>query len=329
MKYECDIIQDLIPLYVDDICSEKSKEIVTEHITECDVCSHMVTELKKNELTNQLSCEKEQVLSTHAKKERRRTTTVGLVFAGILMIPLIVCLICNLATNHGLSWFFIVLTSHMILASLTVVPLLASKNRFLWATGAFLFSLTALLLTISILTHGDWFFIAVIPSVFGTLMLLLPLIMVKLPLSDNWKKHKALLGCIFETISLFAILFTCGIYTKEPGFFKVSMTITGYCLILPYVIIVIANYIPMRGFQKAALISFVSGIHLAFINDVVDYSIGIFHELSLLHPDFVNWSPESSKGNSGWILIITGVSLTVLFLIIDLIKKAVEKKRAN
>lgn len=330
MKYECEIIQDLIPLYVDEICSEKSKEMVTEHIAECDVCSNMVTELKKSELTNQLSCEKGQVLSTHAKKERRRSTTVGLAFAGILMIPLIICLICNLATNHGLSWFFIVFTSLMIFASLTVVPLLVSKDRFLWATGAFLFSLTALLLTISILTHGDWFFIAVIPSVCGTLMLLLPIIMVKLPLTDQLKRHRALLGCFLETICLYAIIIVSGIYSKVPGYFQVSMPITCYCMILPYAIIVIANYIPIRRLQKGALISFVTGIHLAFINDVVDRSIGIIHKLSLQkRPDFKNWNLESNDANTGWLMIITGVVLTIIFLIIDLIKKAIQNKKAK
>lgn len=38
MKIECDIISDLMPLYVDGICSDKSKTIVEDHLEECLSC---------------------------------------------------------------------------------------------------------------------------------------------------------------------------------------------------------------------------------------------------------------------------------------------------
>ena len=34
MKYNCDLISDLLPLYKDDICSDTTKKIVEEHIAE-------------------------------------------------------------------------------------------------------------------------------------------------------------------------------------------------------------------------------------------------------------------------------------------------------
>ncbi len=38
MKYPCGIINDLLPLFVDDVLSDESKQAVTEHLTECDSC---------------------------------------------------------------------------------------------------------------------------------------------------------------------------------------------------------------------------------------------------------------------------------------------------
>ena len=32
----CDVIRDLIPLYIDDICSEQSKRLIEDHIDECE-----------------------------------------------------------------------------------------------------------------------------------------------------------------------------------------------------------------------------------------------------------------------------------------------------
>ena len=36
-KIPCEIIRDLLPLYQDDICSEKSRNAIEEHIKECEI----------------------------------------------------------------------------------------------------------------------------------------------------------------------------------------------------------------------------------------------------------------------------------------------------
>lgn len=38
MKYECDIVKDLMPLYIDDVLSENSKMFVKDHIDSCEAC---------------------------------------------------------------------------------------------------------------------------------------------------------------------------------------------------------------------------------------------------------------------------------------------------
>ena len=40
----CELINDLLPLYADDVCSEESKSAVAEHIAECEKCR---TQLEK------------------------------------------------------------------------------------------------------------------------------------------------------------------------------------------------------------------------------------------------------------------------------------------
>lgn len=46
-NYDCQVIQDLLVLYQDDICSGKSKQIVEEHLSECNTCKNYLEELKK------------------------------------------------------------------------------------------------------------------------------------------------------------------------------------------------------------------------------------------------------------------------------------------
>lgn len=48
MKLNCDIIQDLIPSYADEICSEASKSCVEEHLQTCENCRKLVELCKNN-----------------------------------------------------------------------------------------------------------------------------------------------------------------------------------------------------------------------------------------------------------------------------------------
>ncbi|WP_102335634.1 zf-HC2 domain-containing protein [Salimicrobium jeotgali] len=45
----CEVIQDLIPLYVEDMLSEDSKELVEIHLDECKECNEYLNELKTTE----------------------------------------------------------------------------------------------------------------------------------------------------------------------------------------------------------------------------------------------------------------------------------------
>jgi hypothetical protein len=38
MSYPCEIIKDLLPLYVDEVCSEESRAAVAAHLAECGAC---------------------------------------------------------------------------------------------------------------------------------------------------------------------------------------------------------------------------------------------------------------------------------------------------
>lgn len=43
---KCEIIRDLIPLYLDKVCSEDSRKLVEEHLEECSECRKYMKELE-------------------------------------------------------------------------------------------------------------------------------------------------------------------------------------------------------------------------------------------------------------------------------------------
>lgn len=48
MKTPCTVIEDLIPLYVDGICSEESSKIVGKHLAECEDCRKRMASFKND-----------------------------------------------------------------------------------------------------------------------------------------------------------------------------------------------------------------------------------------------------------------------------------------
>ena len=47
MKKDCDVILDLLPLYHDRVCSEKSRELVEDHLKECESCRQALDSISK------------------------------------------------------------------------------------------------------------------------------------------------------------------------------------------------------------------------------------------------------------------------------------------
>ena len=106
MKYECDVIRDLIPLYIDDVASTASRRMVEEHLAECADCRALLGRMKSEEVETAINFEKEDVIAGQRRFFKRRSAVIGSVIAGIFMVPVLICLIVNLASGSGLDWFF-------------------------------------------------------------------------------------------------------------------------------------------------------------------------------------------------------------------------------
>ena len=47
-KISCDIIKDLLPLYYDNVCSNESKKMIEEHLSECDRCKSELNRIEED-----------------------------------------------------------------------------------------------------------------------------------------------------------------------------------------------------------------------------------------------------------------------------------------
>ena len=77
MKMNCDIIQDLIPSYVDEICSEASKKCVEEHLAECENCKKIVVGYQENEIVGSSMERKEFDGFKKVKRKMQRQSVIS------------------------------------------------------------------------------------------------------------------------------------------------------------------------------------------------------------------------------------------------------------
>jgi len=95
-QMNCDIIQDLIPSYVDGISSDATKECVEEHVRECNQCRSMVNIYRDTEISN---CNIEQKQIDVFKKFHSQMKLMNL-FSMILVLLLIGLGIYTFCNNH-------------------------------------------------------------------------------------------------------------------------------------------------------------------------------------------------------------------------------------
>lgn len=51
MKYDCEVIKDLLPIYKDGVTNKKSNEVIEEHLKECKECKEYYCAINQSEIT--------------------------------------------------------------------------------------------------------------------------------------------------------------------------------------------------------------------------------------------------------------------------------------
>ncbi len=237
MKTDCEIIRDLLPLYVDDICSEKSRLLVDEHLAECTECTDLLNRLRKTEIETGLKEEKRDVIGYGVRKFKQLTARMGITASGMFMIPLLALLVINLIAGSQMGWFLIVLAAMAVAASVIAVPVLVPESKLFWTLCAFTTSTELLLAVTCMVTRGDWFWVAGSAFLFGMAVCFLPWAIKAKPLR-KWvgNRNKTLIVLAVDTI-LFLIMMTMIMLNGGNGnrFWTTVGVVAGITLAVLYV----------------------------------------------------------------------------------------------
>ena len=89
MNRDCEIVQDLLPLYVDGICSHSSAELVETHVRDCEICQSAFENMRANTSETILKEEKGSVLVRHEKWEIQKFLKSLITAIGVIYFPFV------------------------------------------------------------------------------------------------------------------------------------------------------------------------------------------------------------------------------------------------
>lgn len=315
MKYSCEIVKDLLPLYCDDVCSKESKLMVEEHLKECVSCKTVLTKMEKHDYDDTLTNERKHVVENYAKKVKRRSVSIGIALASVLVIPVIICLIVNLATGHALDWFFIVLTSLMLFASLSVVPLVVEKKKLLWTLSSSMLSLMLLLITCCLYVNGDWFFVTSISVILGLSVIFGPYVIGELPW-DGCAKHKAVLGLALDTILLYVLLLVCGFYLNDPLYWECAFFIATPFVLLVWILCALIRSTKLDAFIKGGIGVLLIGVFTTFTNGFITWVLEGTFRVRFIYAHLNTWHSDMLINANIELLILITTSILGGILIV-------------
>lgn len=99
-KVNCEIIQDLLALYVDDVCSPSSKESIEIHVESCSNCKDKLNDLQRDEIPSQLREEKDETY-------KKLATNIRLKKAAFILTCIVIALVILIIGNkiyYRLAW---------------------------------------------------------------------------------------------------------------------------------------------------------------------------------------------------------------------------------
>lgn len=247
------MISDLLPLYKDDICSESSRKIVDEHIAECPSCKKLLDAMSDTAIDEKILKEKNEVIDSQAKFFKRKSTLAGSIIGLIFALPILICLIVDIATGGGLGWFFIVLAAMMTAASLIIVPLLMPKNKMFMTMVSFTASVILLLAVCAIFTGGNWFFVAASSTLFGLTMFFAPFICCRRPVREHLGNHKGLVIMGAYTLTFILMMVCIGIHTGPAAFFPLAASISLPLVGMAWAIFASCRYLRTNALVKTGI----------------------------------------------------------------------------
>lgn len=225
-------------------------------------------------------------------------------------ITLVVCFICNLAVNHTLSWFFIVLSS--LLCAYSFIPTFTwifEKQKFLVFTVTTYVSIALLLFTCAVYTNGMyWFMTSCIGVLMGYVLVFLPIVLSKTKLF----RYRFIFSFLSEFVLTVLLLLNVNVWYPFSLVRAIAITAYGF---LPLIFCAVVCLLDFDGFLKAGICTLFTTVIFYFANYVIGLLFGATG--NQYQVDFNDWE-RCINGNIYLLCLLAFSLLGVAFIAVGI-----------
>lgn len=233
-------------------------------------------------------------------------------------VTLFTCFICNLAVNHTLSWFFIVLSA--LICSYTFVPNITcffESGKLLAFSISTYFSICLLLFTCAMYTGGfSWFLTACIGVLIGYELLFVPILLSKTRIS----RYKFVIS--FALACVLTILLLLNINIWHPFMIISAILVTCYAF-TPAIFCTVICTLRFDAFLKTGACITFGTILFYYTEYVADVLFGT--NSGNYQVNFKDWA-QYSEGNVQLICLVSLLLISVVFSIIGIFRSLKKSK---
>ena len=219
-------------------------------------------------------------------------------------VALLTCLICNLAVDHTLSWFFIVSTA--LLCAYSFLPtftfFVRSKKLLVFVCSSFL-SICLLLFTCAVYTDSlYWVPTACIGTLMGYTLLFLPILLSGTKIKAFRFFFSYVLTFIFTVILLLCI------HMFQPFMLMSAIKMTGYGF-FPVVLCSGICVLRFDPFLKAGICTLLATVAYYFTGHIVNSLFRLSEQYYEI--DFYHWK-QHTNDNVLFIVFVSLLSVSVI-----------------
>ncbi|MCL2514922.1 MAG: helix-turn-helix domain-containing protein [Microbacteriaceae bacterium] len=234
--------------------------------------------VSEGELINASDDHATQQVEREARVYRRWRSTILWSTSIAYVTALVTCFIVNLAVEHALSWYWVVVAALALAFSLTTLPLLPGR-RSPWVTlGAAVVSLFALLAITRLLYGGGggWLLIAIGSVLFAGVLIFGPVWLAGRCLPGRAGRHRMVIVLAADTVALVLLVLLIHAATGRPAHLAAqALPIIGVSAVLPWLIALVIRYLPAAPLYRAAVAVAAGGLYVfAVLQPAIDHLAG-------------------------------------------------------
>ncbi len=262
MDKNCEIVQDLLPLYLDKVCNKASTQYVKQHLETCIDCRQVLESMQGRQIEDTLRSEAQSILAHQASNMRRKTVKASGISVGLLTLLVILGLFvaakfCAIGfENDIIRLVSLILTSMMIAASYFAVPFAVQNNRFFWMMTTSSVNILLLLAECELFITGEplfesWFTIAASGYLMGISALALPFMSRSKLMRSVLGENKALFVMAVNTIMLYLLFGSIGNFVDAGKlYWTLVLSISIPLMAIGWTIVILARYVKARAGVK-------------------------------------------------------------------------------